>query len=91
MYANGQIYMMYTLQMHIQTYGGALAMALATTPGPEAVTAPVQGFSKCLIEVVQHADAVWRSQNVQKPMGPEIFINKGAQTMPNFLIIRTKQ
>ena len=47
--------------MHIQTYGGALAMVLATTPGPEAVTAPVQGFSKCLIEVVQHPGAIWRS------------------------------
>ena len=44
-----------------------------------------------LIEVAQHPGAVWRSYNVQKPMEPKTSIATGAQTIPNFLIIRTKQ
>ena len=44
-----------------------------------------------LIEVAQHPGAVWRSYNLQKPMGPKTSIAKGAQTIPNFLIIRMKR
>ena len=44
-----------------------------------------------LIEVAQHPGAVWRSYNVQKPMGHKTSIATGAQTILNFLIIRTKR
>ena len=46
---------------------------------------------QCLIEVAQYPVAVWRPENVQEPIGPEIIIATGAQTIPNFLIKRTER
>ena len=40
--------------------------------------------------VVQHLGAVWRPKDVQKAMGPKTLFAMGAQTVPNFLIIRMK-
>ena len=44
-----------------------------------------------LIEVAQHPVAVWRPKNVQKPMGPRTIIATDAQTILNFLIMRTER
>ena len=45
-----------------------------------------------LIKVAQHPSAVWKPENIQKPMKPETFIAiyMGTRTVQNFFIIRTE-
>ena len=39
--------------------------------------------------VAQHPGAIERPQNAQKPIEPKFFISTGAQTLSNFLAVRT--